>query len=207
LVPAEAAFLKTSVMAQTRQSRMKRLIRQVARCPRCPELVASRTAPVFGAGKLSVKALLVGEAPGRQEDARGQPFVGQAGKLLDELLDAVGLKRSDVFLTNVIKCRPPNNRTPKSQEICNCLPYLHEQIALVKPRIICALGRIAACALLQTNQPLESLRGKTHEYEGIPLICTFHPAFVRRTPAAWAGATKDFRRLRKLASRAHHGST
>ena len=188
-----------TVTLQTRQSRMSRLCQQVAHCPRCPELVASRTAPVFGVGKLGAKVLLVGEAPGRQEDAQGEPFVGQAGKLLDDLLEAAGLARGDVFLTNVIKCHPPRNRAPRSQEISNCFPYLEEQIALVRPRVICTLGSVAACALLATHQPVESLRRRVHEYDGTPLICTYHPAFVRRTPAMWAAAVRDLKRVRQRA--------
>jgi len=176
---------------------MQRLSRQVAVCPLCRELVRSRTAPVFGKGKLGAKVFMVGEAPGREEDARGEPFVGQAGKLLDELLAEVGLARGDVFLTNVIKCHPPGNRTPRSHEITNCFPYLEQQIALVEPLVICTLGRVAACALLKSKQRLERMRCKTNEYEGIPVFCSYHPAFVRRTPAMRAAAVADLRRVRE----------
>jgi len=189
-------------MAQTRQSQMARLARQVARCPRCPELVENRTAPVFGEGKLGVKALIVGEAPGRKEDEQGRPFVGQAGKLFDELLDAAGLARSDVYLTNIIKCRPPNNRTPYKYEIANCSPYLDEQIALVRPRVICALGGVAACALVGSNQPLERLRNADHQYKGISLNCSYHPAYVRRMPSVQSRAVADLRKVRQRKSRA-----
>src|SRR5947209_5798825 len=118
---------------QARQQRMNHLARRVATCPLCRALVENRTAPVFGEGKLGAKLLLVGEAPGRQEDKQGRPFVGPAGKMLDELLDKAGLARGDVYLTNIIKCHPPKNRTPYQYEIANCLPYLQQQIALVRP--------------------------------------------------------------------------
>jgi uracil-DNA glycosylase family 4 len=181
---------------------MTRLARQVARCPLCPELVENRTAPVFGEGQLAAKVLLVGEAPGRQEDEQGQPFVGQAGKVLDALLAEAGLDRDDVYLTNIIRCRPPRNRTPLGYEITNCLPYLQQQIALLRPKVICALGGVAACALVGTDQPLERLRGRMHVYDGIRLICSYHPAYVRRMPAVRRRALADLRRVRNWLTQA-----
>jgi DNA polymerase len=136
--------------------------------------------------------LFVGEGPGADEDEQGEPFVGQAGKLLDNMLAAIKLKRGkNVYIANVVKCRPPNNRIPEADEIAQCLPYLQNQIALIQPKIIVALGKTAACALLGRDATLGSLRGKVYEYQGIPLIITYHPAYLLRSPAEKAKAWQD----------------
>jgi DNA polymerase len=126
--------------------------------------------------------MFVGEGPGAEEDRRGEPFVGRAGQLLDKILAAMQLERSQVYIANVVKCRPPNNRDPQPDEMNQCTPYLREQIRLIKPKIMCALGRIAAQALLNTTTPLGRLRGQWHQFESIPLLVTYHPAALLRFP-------------------------
>ncbi|MGH8689103.1 MAG: uracil-DNA glycosylase, partial [Burkholderiales bacterium] len=146
---------------------------------------------VFGVGDESADWLLVGEAPGAEEDRKGEPFVGQAGRLLDSMLAALGLKRGEnVYIANVLKCRPPGNRNPEAAEIENCTPYLRRQIALIRPRLIVAMGRFAAQTLLNTDATIGSLRGTVHAYQGVPLVVTYHPAYLLRNlpdkAKAWA---------------------
>ncbi len=158
-------------------------------CTRCA-LSASRTQAVCGVGSRQADWLIVGEAPGADEDRQGEPFVGRAGQLLNEMLRAIGLRREQVFIANVLKCRPPNNRDPQPAEIDCCLPYLRRQIELLQPKVILVVGRIAAQTLLQADKPLGALRGKRHEFEGIPLVATYHPAYLLRSPTqkskSWA---------------------
>lgn len=155
----------------------------VAGCTRC-DLHRSRTQTVFGVGNEAAEWMIIGEAPGMEEDRRGEPFVGRAGKLLDQMLRAVGLDRSKVFIANVLKCRPPNNRDPSSDEAAACRPYLDRQIELVQPRLILAVGRIAAQRLLETDAPVGRMRGQAHYYgeRRIPLVVTYHPAYLLRSP-------------------------
>lgn len=154
----------------------------VAACVACP-LHAARNKTVFGVGDEQADWLFVGEGPGADEDAQGEPFVGQAGKLLDSMLAAIRLKRGDnVYIANVVKCRPPGNRDPEPQEALACEPYLHRQIELIQPKLIVALGKVAAVNLLAREASVASLRGKLHEYRGIPLIVTYHPAYLLRNP-------------------------
>ncbi len=158
-------------------------------CTRC-ELHATRTQTVFGTGDREADWLFVGEAPGVEEDRQGEPFVGRAGQLLNAMLFALGLERETVYIANVLKCRPPNNRDPMGEEVRQCEPYLHRQVALIRPRIIVALGRFAAQSLLKTTEPIGRLRGRVHHYDGIPLVVTYHPAYLLRSPhdkrKAWA---------------------
>ena len=153
----------------------------VATCTRC-ELHQSRTQTVFGVGNPDASWLFIGEAPGAEEDRRGEPFVGRAGKLLDEMLRAVGQSRETVFIANVLKCRPPNNRDPKPDEAAACRSYLDRQIELIRPDIIIAVGRIAAHNLLGTDTPVGRLRGKRHMLGDVPLVVTYHPAYLLRSP-------------------------
>jgi DNA polymerase len=167
------------------------LKRQVNECTLC-KLRAGCTQTVFGVGDEKAGWLFVGEGPGADEDAQGEPFVGQAGKLLDNMLMAIKLKRgNDVYIGNVVKCRPPGNRTPEADEIATCMPYLQRQIELIQPAIIVALGKTAATALLGKDVTLASLRGRLHEYKGIPLVVTYHPAYLLRTPADKAQVWQD----------------
>ncbi len=167
------------------------LKQKVHDCTAC-KLRAGCTQTVFGVGDESAEWLFVGEGPGADEDAQGEPFVGQAGKLLDNMLAAIKLKRgSNVYIANIVKCRPPNNRTPEADEIATCMPYLQQQIALIKPKLIVALGKTAATSLLGREATLGSLRGTVHDYQGIPLIVTYHPAYLLRSPAEKAKAWQD----------------
>ena len=162
----------------------------VAACTRC-ELAKSRTQTVFGVGNPGADWLLIGEAPGAEEDRRGEPFVGRAGKLLDEMLKAAGQAREQVFIANILKCRPPGNRDPKSDEAAACREYLERQIELIQPRIILAVGRIAAQNLLGSDAPVGRLRGRVHDLDGIPLVVTYHPAYLLRSPSQKQKAWDD----------------
>ncbi|MFX1762258.1 uracil-DNA glycosylase family protein [Paraburkholderia sp. A1RI-2L] len=157
------------------------LAERVASCTRC-RLCEKRTNTVFGVGDRAAEWMLIGEAPGENEDRLGEPFVGQAGKLLDNMLKALSLARGEnVYIANVIKCRPPGNRNPEPDEVARCEPYLQRQVALVKPKIIVALGRFAAQSLLRTDGSIASLRGRVHQYEGVPVIVSYHPAYLLRS--------------------------
>ncbi len=177
-------------------------VREVALgCPRC-RLAETRGHVVFGEGSLDADVLVVGEAPGADEDRTGRPFVGRAGKLLTLLLASAGFPREQVYICNVLKCRPPGNRNPMADEVDACSPYLLRQVELVKPRVIAVFGTFAAQALLQTQTPIGKLRGRVHDYRGIPLVATYHPAALLRTPA-WVRPTwEDLQRLRGVLERA-----
>ncbi|TAK98857.1 MAG: uracil-DNA glycosylase [Aquabacterium sp.] len=168
----------------------------VAGCQAC-SLCHSRTQPVFGVGHEQAQWMIVGEAPGEQEDKQGEPFVGRAGQLLDRMLAALALTRSEadavqqVFIANVLKCRPPANRNPQPQEVAQCEPFLTRQIELVKPKVILAMGRFAVQSLLKSSEPIGKLRGKVHEVAGVPVIVTYHPAYLLRSPADKALAWDD----------------
>ncbi|MBI5439541.1 MAG: uracil-DNA glycosylase [Nitrosomonadales bacterium] len=167
------------------------LKRRVRDCTAC-KLRAGCTQTVFGVGDESADWLFVGEGPGADEDARGEPFVGQAGKLLDNMLMAIKLGRGkNVYIANIVKCRPPGNRNPEADEIAACLPYLQRQIGLIKPKLIVALGKTAATALLGRDATLGSLRGTLHDFNGIPLLVTYHPAYLLRSPMEKAKAWQD----------------
>ena len=171
----------------------------VAACTRCT-LHQSRTQTVFGVGSQSADWMIVGEAPGQEEDRRGEPFVGRAGKLLDEMLRAVGLDRGSVFIANILKCRPPNNRDPAPDEAASCRQYLERQIELVAPKIILAAGRIAAQHLLNTDAPVGRMRGQKH-YLGdgqLPVVVTYHPAYLLRSPTQKSKAWQDLLLARQL---------
>ncbi|MBM3355809.1 MAG: uracil-DNA glycosylase, partial [Betaproteobacteria bacterium] len=153
---------------------------------------AGCTQTVFGAGDQKAQWLLVGEAPGQEEDRQGEPFVGQAGKLLDAMLASIQLKRGqNVYIANVLKCRPPGNRNPAPEEVAKCSPHLLRQVALLQPKLILAMGRFAVQALLGTDASIASLRGKLHRYAGVPLIVTYHPAYLLRTLPDKARAWQD----------------
>ena len=159
------------------------LERQVACCTRC-DLHKTRTQTVFGAGNRQARWFVIGEAPGADEDRQGEPFVGRAGMLLTEMLYAAGYRREDVYIANILKCRPPENRNPRPEEVGACISYLQQQISLVQPEIILAVGGIAAHNLLETDAPVGRLRGKVHYYgdSRIPLVVTYHPAYLLRSP-------------------------
>jgi uracil-DNA glycosylase family 4 len=171
-------------------------VREVALgCPRCG-LAATRHHVVFGEGAADAEVMVVGEAPGQEEDRTGRPFVGRAGKLLELLLASVGLPREKVYICNVLKCRPPNNRNPMADEVEACSPYLVRQVELIRPRAILALGNFAAHTLLRTDTGISRLRGKVHTYRGVPLIPTYHPAALLRSPGWIRPTWEDLQRLR-----------
>lgn len=178
-------------------------------CQACP-LHSSRTQAVFGVGDEKADWLLVGEAPGAEEDRQGEPFVGQAGKLLDNMLAAIGLKRGqNVYIANVLKCRPPGNRNPEPGEVAQCAPHLARQIELIQPKLILGLGRVAAQALLNSDASIASLRGRAHRYAGVPLIITYHPAYLLRNlpdkSKAWADLLLAKRTMAEVASQGVRG--
>ena len=167
---------------------------RVAGCTAC-DLCKTRTQTVFGVGNTRAEWLIIGEAPGAEEDRQGEPFVGRAGQLLNAMLLAIGLPRESVFIANILKCRPPGNRDPRPEEVARCLPYLKAQIALLQPKIMLAVGRIAAQNLLATDAPLARLRGKLHRFgeADTPLVITYHPAYLLRTPADKRKAWEDLK--------------
>jgi DNA polymerase len=165
-------------------------------CTKC-RLHQGRTHVVFGVGNPHAELMFVGEAPGRDEDLQGQPFVGRAGQLLTRIIEAIGMKRQDVYIANVIKCRPPNNRNPEGDEIASCEPYLIRQIALVQPRLLVALGTFAAQTLLKTKLPISQLRGRFHTYQGVKLMPTFHPAFLLRNPERKRAVWEDMQMVQR----------
>jgi len=172
---APAAVTAGDTLADRRQA-LAVLAERVHGCVRCPELAATRTQTVFGVGPVGAEVLFVGEAPGADEDRQGEPFVGVAGQLLTRIIAACGFKREEVFICNVLRCRPPGNRQPKPEEASNCREYLDGSIDLVGPKVICCLGAVAAQNVLQTKIGITRLRGRFYEYRGIPVLCTFHPA-------------------------------
>jgi DNA polymerase len=175
------------------------LAEAVRGCKRCG-LHSTRTQTVFGVGSRDAKLMVIGEAPGGEEDRQGEPFVGPAGQLLNAMLRAINLRREDVYIANILKCRPPNNRDPKPEEAATCTPYLNRQIELLRPRVILAVGRIASQWLLQTELPIGRLRGQVSRYgdTGIPLVVTYHPAYLLRTPHDKAKAWQDLCLVRDL---------
>jgi DNA polymerase len=194
LPPAPAASTAAAAPRRTGVSGLdwEALQAQVAGCALC-ELHGGRTQTVFGVGNRGADWLVIGEAPGKDEDRQGEPFVGRAGQLLNAMLAAIGLKRGQVYIANILKCRPPNNRDPKPEEVACCEPYLLRQIALIEPRIILAVGRVSAQNLLQTDMPIGKLRGRVHAFRntGIPLVATYHPAYLLRSPAEKRKAWQD----------------
>jgi DNA polymerase len=168
----------------------------IRECHKCP-LGKTRTKFVFGVGNPRADIVFVGEAPGRDEDLQGEPFVGRAGQLLDKILAAIKFSREDIYIANILKCRPPGNRDPLPEEAELCLPYLLQQIGMIQPKFICCLGRIAAQILLDTKTPLGKLRGKFIDYHGMKLIVTYHPAALLRFPSYKADTWEDMKMLRR----------
>jgi uracil-DNA glycosylase len=196
----ERAFPAVDLADQLPALSLPQLEALVTQCRQC-RLHRGRTHVVFGVGNPQAELMFVGEAPGRDEDLQGEPFVGRAGQLLTRIIEAIGLTRRDVYIANVIKCRPPNNRNPQEEEIARCEPYLVHQIELIKPRLIVALGTFAAQTLLKTNLPISQLRGRFHDYHGVRVMPTFHPAFLLRNPerkrAVWEDMQAVQRELRR----------
>jgi DNA polymerase len=197
----EGTVLAESPLAPASGDSWDAVAAEVAGCIRCG-LCKTRTRTVFGVGDRQASWLVVGEAPGADEDRQGEPFVGRAGGLLNAMLRGIGLAREQVFIANVLKCRPPNNRDPAPEEVAQCLPYLERQIALLKPRIMLAVGRIAAQNLLATDTPIGKLRGHVHSFGAarIPLVVTYHPAYLLRSPTEKRKAWEDLKFARRVAA-------
>ena len=171
---------------------------EIGDCVRCKLHALGRRQIVFGVGNPDADLMFVGEAPGADEDIQGIPFVGRAGQLLTKIIEAIDLTRDDVYIANVIKCRPPGNRNPEQDEVDTCEPFLFQQIDVIKPKVIVALGTFAARALLRTLDPISRLRGRVYDYRGAKLIPTFHPAFLLRNPASKREVWEDMKLVRKL---------
>ena len=188
--------LEVLVPVAERAGQLASMAAEVAACVRCPHLASTRTRTVFGEGSPTARLMFVGEAPGADEDRTGRPFVGRAGALLTDMITkGMGLTREEVYIANVLKSRPPDNRTPLPEEMGHCLPYLERQIAIIRPEFLCLLGKTAASALLETALPLGRLRGKWHRYRGIPTIVTYHPSALLRNPAWKRDTWEDLQTL------------
>ena len=181
----------------SKAERLARLAGEVQRCRRC-SLYRTRTHAVVGEGAAEARLVFVGEAPGRDEDLQGRPFIGAAGQLLTKMIEAMGLKRDAVYICNVLKDRPPQNRTPLAEEVEACVPFLEEQLAVIHPKVICVLGAVAAKALLGPHVAITKIRGSVCDYRGIPLVPTFHPAYLLRNPPAKKFAWIDLKKVKQL---------
>jgi uracil-DNA glycosylase len=167
---------------------------EVAACTRCPQL-QGRTQTVFGVGNVTPQICFFGEAPGADEDRLGEPFVGRGGQLLNKMIVACGLAREEVYILNVLKCRPPENRNPLPDEVANCRGYFERQLEILRPEIICCLGAVASQALLQTDRSIGKLRGRFHDHQGTAVVCTYHPAYLLRNPSAKVDAWEDLKMM------------
>ncbi len=198
---AEPSTLSTGeAVPDLRSLNLVDLAAVVRDCEKC-SLCKTRTQTVFGVGNENADLVFVGEAPGADEDAQGEPFVGKAGQLLTDIITkGMKMRREDVYICNVLKCRPPNNRNPNPEEMALCEPYLVQQLAQIRPKVICALGGVAAKCLLQTEDSVGSLRGRWHSYQGIPLRVTYHPAYLLRTPGDKGKTWADIQEVMKVMS-------
>ncbi|WP_419948745.1 uracil-DNA glycosylase [Candidatus Palauibacter sp.] len=197
LAPDGAAGLEVTDARIAEAADLRTLAQLVAECSRCP-LHGTRKNPVFGEGAADARVVCVGEAPGAREDETGRPFVGRAGRLLDQLLSSIGLPRASVYICNVLKSRPPRNRDPLPQEVAACAPYLERQLALIQPEVIVAFGAFAARTLLETKSALGRLRGRVHRYAGYPVVVTYHPAALLRNPGWIRPSWEDLQVVRRM---------
>lgn len=191
---------RSTTLEEVGQSKAQRLLalkKAVLVCRKCG-LCKGRKNVVFGSGNPEADLMFVGEAPGYEEDVQGEPFVGRAGQLLTKIIESIGLKREQVYIANVLKCRPPENRSPRGEEIVLCFPHLAKQIEIIQPKIICALGTFAAQTLLNTKEPIGMLRGKLYDYKGIKLLATYHPAYLLRNPNDKAKTWDDMKKIRDI---------
>ena len=194
----EGSDVQNAEAANPDSAALDAIFNELGNCQRCG-LGASRTKLAYGVGNPNARLVLVGDAPGREEDLQGEPFVGEAGQLLDRILQAMGLHRNDVYICNVLKCRPPNNRDPQSDEVATCEVFLARQIAAIRPQVIIGLGRFAVHSLLKTNAPISKLRGEWQSYQGIPLMPTYHPAYLLNNPEGKRDVWDDMKQvLRRL---------
>jgi DNA polymerase len=195
--PPESSSVADGPSLEQRRQELDALRQRVAACQRCPHLAGTRTQTVFGVGPLDPELAFVGEAPGGDEDQQGEPFVGAAGQLLNRIITACGMKREEVYICNILRCRPPGNRTPNAEEAANCREFLERQLEIVRPKFICALGGCAAQNLLGTTTGIGMLRRRFHDYKGIPVLCTYHPAFLlpHRSPDKKKDVWEDMKML------------
>ena len=177
---------------------LKAIREDIGDCTRCKLHSLGRKQIVFGVGNPTADLMFVGEAPGADEDIQGEPFVGRAGQLLTKIIEAIGMKREDVYIANVIKCRPPGNRNPEPDEVAQCEQFMFRQVDTIKPKVIVALGKFAAQALLKTNDPITRLRGREYKYRDAILMPTYHPAYLLRTPSAKREVWEDMKRVREI---------
>ena len=196
--PEQPALSGIPAAGENRVIALTEIREDIGDCTRCKLHTLGRTQIVFGVGNPHADLMFVGEAPGGDEDIQGIPFVGRAGQLLTKIIEAIDLKREDVYIANVIKCRPPGNRNPEPDEVQQCEPFLFRQIDAIKPKVIVALGKFAAQALLRTEDPISRLRGRVFDYRGAKLIPTFHPAYLLRNPASKREVWEDMKLVRSL---------
>jgi DNA polymerase len=192
-----AEFSPSATAPADPAGRLRLLQEELGECTRC-NLCNARSHVVFGAGNPAARLMFIGEAPGADEDRQGEPFVGRAGQLLTRIIQAIGMQRRDVYIANIIKCRPPGNRDPQDDEISTCIPFLKQQIEIISPQVICTLGRIAAHALLGTDTGITRLRGHFHTYAGIMVMPTYHPSYLLRAPEKKKEAWIDMQMVQKL---------
>lgn len=195
----QASLFAESGPESVRDSSLEEVRDDLGDCQRC-KLCQDRTHIVFGAGNPGARLVFVGEGPGAEEDRQGLPFVGRAGQLLTRMIEAIQMRRDEVYICNVIKCRPPGNRTPQEDEVAACSPFLVRQLAVLQPEVICCLGLTAAQTLLQVRTPIGRLRGKIHSFRGARLVATYHPAYLLRNPPAKREVWEDLKRIRSLLS-------
>ena len=194
-LPADSTTDLPVLTLPQRQSELSKLCEQVTACELCPELVQNRTQTVFGVGNPEARLCFFGEAPGADEDQQGEPFVGRAGQLLNKIIEACTLTRDDVYILNVLKCRPPGNRNPNPEEAQHCRPFFERQLEIIQPEFICCLGSVAATTLLETNAPIGKLRGRLHSWRDARVLATYHPAYLLRNPAAKRDVWNDMQLL------------
>jgi DNA polymerase len=196
--PALVTFDQPAIIRLTAVDALAAVRADIGDCTRCKLHTLGRTQVVFGVGNPNADLMFVGEAPGRDEDLQGYPFVGRAGQLLTKIIEAISLTREDVYIANVIKCRPPENRNPEPDEVATCEPFLFRQIDIIKPKVIVALGKFGAQTLLRTLDPISRLRGRVFDYRGAKLIPTFHPAYLLRNPSSKREVWEDMKLVRSL---------
>jgi DNA polymerase len=196
--PADTADTAPLAFARNQTEALAAVRADIGDCTRCKLHTLGRRQIVFGVGNPNADLMFVGEAPGADEDIQGEPFVGRAGQLLTKIIEAIGLTRDDVYIANVIKCRPPQNRNPEPDEVDRCEPFLFQQIDIVKPKVIVALGKFGAQTLLRTLDPISRLRGRVYSYRGAKLVPTFHPAYLLRNPASKREVWEDMKLVRSL---------
>jgi DNA polymerase len=198
LEPEVSRDTRTVQIARSPDEALRDIRADIGDCVRCKLHGMGRTQIVFGVGNPNADLMFVGEAPGADEDIQGEPFVGRAGQLLTKIIEAIGLRREDVYIANVLKCRPPGNRNPEPDEVEQCEPFLFRQIDLIKPKVIVALGKFAAQCLLKTNDPITKLRGREYRFRDATLMPTYHPAYLLRTPSAKREVWQDMKRVKSI---------